>query len=571
MNKSVILHLKKQLAVLLCIATILTFFSSCRNESLKTVKLRISTVPSGMDPQISIGTDAENIINNCFEGLVRIDKNGNVISGVAKDWTISEDKLTYRFNLNPKATWYLPSKLEDLLGENYADSFDTRVTAEDFVFAFQRAVDPATGAPFANILSVIDNAEKILNGKASPDTLSVYAENDTTLVIKLSHPIENFLSVLASPICMPCNQKFFEATRGRYGLEAKLIMCNGPYYLGNMNADSGITLYDNESYEGKYKPLANVVRFITVADSAESETTTSDSEETTVPPKVNNIDLLTLDEGGLDAAVVDKKDAEKLDNTFEIQKYKNTIKAICFNSSDTFVSNRNIRLAMAYSTNTAELCGNNASAEGAIPSCCYLSPGVSYRAGSNIIAPPAYNLNTAADYFKRASDEHADSGTSSKLQITATLVCLKDDENSIKKMLQDWQKVFGVTLSVTIKSYDSQTELDSVISRGNYSIAYTNIEASEFLASDFLNRFYSGNGKNIIKLDNAKYNSLVDTVYSAKTQAELLNACKTAETYLVKESYILPVYASDSYLAIRKTASGLSVRPSGTIYALYSE
>ncbi len=552
-------------SLFLCICILLTSFTACGGGDTKTLRLPLSVLPSCYDPQISSGIDSENIINNCFEGLVRIDSAGNIAKGVAKDWSVSSDGLTYTFKLRTDAKWFVPSGAEDVLGEDYKDTFDNRVTAHDFEFALKRAVDPDTGAPLANTLVAISGAEKILDGKAKPDSLGVTATDDYTLIIKLAKPSVSFLSVLASPICMPCNEEFFDATAGRYGLKVGLILCNGPYYLSLFDEENGITLKDNEEYSGEYKPLADVARFIFPSALTQSKSSDEDSETTettTTAPKL--AELIAAEEGGYHVGSVTEAESKTLEDVAEIQKYKNSLKLLCFNSSSAGINNENIRLAMIHATNVDLLRGNNPDAEGIVPSCCGLAPGVSYRAGSNIIATPQYDLSKSAVCISQAL-----SGNDGALNLEINFVCLKEDETAVKEILQDWQKAFGVGLSVTVTPYDTQEELDDVVNRRAYDVAYTKITASEFLAADFLNRFSSKSGTNIVSVKSATYDALLEKIYNAPDEAALLAANKKAEEFLISGGYLLPVYECNSYLAVKTTAKGLTVRPSGTVYALY--
>ncbi len=565
-------------AFILCICILLTSFTACGGGDTKTLRLPLFTLPSCYDPQISSGIDSENIINNCFEGLVRIDSAGNIAKGVANDWSVSSDGLTYTFKLRKDAKWFVPSGADDILGEDYEDTFDNRVTAHDFEFALKRAVDPDTGAPLANTLIAISGAEKILAGNANPDTLGVTATDDHTLVIKLKKPSVSFLSVLASPICMPCNEEFFDATSGRYGLKVGLILCNGPYYLALFDEENGVTIKDNEEYSGEYKPLADVARFIFPSSLTQSSSSDKEYDTTTTTTSAPKLaELIASEEGGFHVGSVTEAESKTLKDLAQIQKYKNSLKLLCFNSLSDGLNNQNIRLAMIHSTNIDLLRGNNPDAEGIVPSCCGLAPGVSYRAGSNIISTPEFNLNKAATFISNAiSNDSGDKGSEGNstavdaaLNLTINFVCLKDDETSVKEILQDWQKAFGVGLSVTVISYDTQEELDAVVSRKAYDVAYTKITASEFLAADFLNRFSSKSGTNIIGIKSNTYDTLLEKIYNAPDEAALLAANKKAEEFLISGGYLLPVYECNSYLAVKDTAKGLTVRPSGTVYSLY--
>lgn len=552
-------------AFFLCICILLTSFTACGGGNTKTLRIPLSVLPSCFDPQISNGIDSENIINNCFEGLVRITSDGDIAKGVAKDWSVSSDGLTYTFTLRTNAKWFVPSDAKDILGKDYKDTFDNRVTAHDFEFALKRAVDPGTSAPLANTLISIAGAEKIISGEADPDTLGVTAKDDYTLEIKLSKPSVSFLSVLASPICMPCNEEFFNTTGGRYGLKVGFILCNGPYYLALFDEETGVTLKDNEEYSGEYKPIADVAKFLfpsAMTQTTSSKKETDNSESTTTAPNIAN--LILSEDGGYDVGTVTEAEAKTLKGTAEIQKYKNSLKLLCFNASSAALQDKNIRLAMIYSTNVDLLRGNNPDAEGIVPSCCGLAPGVSYRASSNIISTPGFDVSKASACISAAA-----SNIGGPLDLTINLVCLKEDETSVKEVLQDWQKVFGVGLSVTVTSYNTQEELDTAVSKRNYDIAYTKITASEFLASDFLNRFSSKSGTNIIGIKSSAYDALLEDIYNAPDETALLAANKKAEEFLISGGYLLPIYEYNSYLAVKSSAKGLTVRPSGTVYALY--
>ncbi len=556
----------KTTILILCLCILLTSFTACGNGDTKTLRLPLYTLPSCYDPQISTGIDSENILNNCFEGLVRIDASGNIAKGVARNWSVSDDGLTYTFNLRTNAEWFVPKGAKDILGENWEDTFDTRVTAHDFAFALKRAVDPKTGSAHANKLIAISGADKILSGKAAPSTLGVTATDDYTLVIKLAKPSVNFLSLLAEPICMPCNEEFFDATAGRYGLKVGLILCNGPYYLALFDEENGVTLKDNEKYKGEYKAIADVARFIFPSSLTQASSKENDDTDTSATTAASVANLIHSDDSGFDVGAVTELEANNLKDIAEIKKYKNTLKLICFNASSSQLSNEYARLAMIHSTNVALLRGKNADAEGIVPSCCGLAPGVSYRASSNIIPVPEYDLKKSTQAI---SDALSLGGADGALKLSLNFVCLKEDETSVKEILQDWQKVFGVDLSVTVTPYETQEELDAVVHRRAYDVAYTKITASEFLASDFLSRFSSKSGTNIVGIANASYDEMLENIYNASNESALTAANKKAEEFLISGGYLLPVYECNSYLAVKNTAKDLTVRPSGTVYALY--
>lgn len=515
------------LTLILCLL-ILTFFGCKKSSNDTTIYVPIDTVPLAYDPQIANDLDVISILNNCMEGLVRIDENGDIENGVAESWEVSTDGLTYTFKLREDAKWRLPKSSSEYVGEDFKDTFDDRVTAHDFVFAIKRVMNPSTGSPSAAGLSQIKD---------------VYADSDFSLIIELSSPSASFLTVLASPACMPCNESFFEATAGRYGLKSSLLLSNGPYYLLNFDEETGVvSIKKNDSYVGDYKALLSGVKFMTKE--------TNDSK--------------------YDIKHVSKEETDSLKNSFSISKYKNAVKAFCFNANSENIKDKNIRLALAYSTDVSVLTSDIA--EGIVPSCCGITAGASYRANSGKLNGPKYNLSTAANYVATAEKNNKDPKNKRKtipIDLKATIICLKEDEDDIRKILQDWQKTMGTRLAVTLESYDTQAELDKEISKGKYDIAYTTISVTEFISSEFLKRYTSNSNDNIINLNSKDYDKLIKNIYNAGSKDDLIKASKAAEEYLVNNVYIIPTRTDDSMIAYNSRASEVTVRPSGTIYNFY--
>ncbi len=229
--------------------TVVILFSAtaCSKSEDAYIYFELPEAPMNLDPQIA-SNDAELIIvRNVFEGLLRTDENGKITPAVAKDY--EKNGLEYTFYLGD-------SKWSD----------GTKITAFDFEFAFKRAVDPKTCAPFASRLFSIKGAQNILNKKANIDTLGVKALNDTTLKITLTENDSDFLQTLTTSIAMPCNEKFFNSCDGKYGISAETLLYNGSYQMTRWRKDPfGIRLYKSDTYNGNFEAKNSAV-FITHDD-----------------------------------------------------------------------------------------------------------------------------------------------------------------------------------------------------------------------------------------------------------------------------------------------------------------
>ncbi len=233
--ESVIL-LKKAVALLL-ISLLCFSCASCMTAYSEQLNIGLPSAPTTVDPQLAQTKSELLAARNIFEGLIRLDNSENVNNGIAESYEIND--LIYTFHLRKDAVW----------------SDGVKITANDFVFAFQRAVDPTTEAPYYELMSSIVGYDNIRNGKTKPATLGVTATDDHTLIIKLKHKDNKFLQKLASPVFMPCRADFFYKCAGRYGRDTDNIITNGPYRVRSWS-DSTIKLVRFEDYAGENRANA---------------------------------------------------------------------------------------------------------------------------------------------------------------------------------------------------------------------------------------------------------------------------------------------------------------------------
>ena len=183
----------------------------------------VDTIPANLDPQVASAASDVIACENLYSGLVRKDPDGQLEPALCERWEVSADRKTYTFYLKDGLT-YTAAK---------GTAADCAITAEDFVFAFRRMFRAATNSPYAVEFSALENSAEVLAGQLPESALGVSASRPLTLVFRLSSPDENFLSKLTLPGAMPCDEAFFNSTRGTYGLTAKTTLSSGPFYLYN--------------------------------------------------------------------------------------------------------------------------------------------------------------------------------------------------------------------------------------------------------------------------------------------------------------------------------------------------
>ena len=245
---------KKILSAMLCLMIIIGCLSGCGEKYTEAIiYFELLQKPKTLDPQTASSDSELLIVRNIYEGLMRIDSEGSIVSGVAEKCTYNN--LTYTFDLRDDAVW----------------SNGEKVTAYDFEYGLRRAVDPKIKAPFASRLFAISNAEAINSGIADVSTLGVKAVDEKTLTITLCREDNIFLETLTTSVCMPCNEEFFESSIGKYGLDAENIISNGSYRLTKWNKeDFGIRLYKNEEYNGIFDAQNAAVFISCIEDEAQT-------------------------------------------------------------------------------------------------------------------------------------------------------------------------------------------------------------------------------------------------------------------------------------------------------------
>lgn len=237
-------HTIKFISIFLCCVMLLTLLGCSDNTNSAIIYYGVDTHPESLDPQTADSFIELMLVRNLYEGLLRENEQGEIVNGVAESY--SKSGLVYTFKLNKDAVW--------------ADG--TGITANDFIFALRRAVNPVTASPNAACLFAIKNAEAIYNGKKNISTLGVKKTDDYTLTIELVREDANFLYTLTTAICMPCNEKFFGNSIGKYGMSYDTVLCNGSYKLTKWNTeDFAMRIAANRSYTGTFIPKNAAVYF----------------------------------------------------------------------------------------------------------------------------------------------------------------------------------------------------------------------------------------------------------------------------------------------------------------------
>ena len=208
-----------------------------------TVTLALADEPPQLDSTRSTDTISSMVLGHVTEGLIRNGEGGELAPGVAERWEITDAGAT--FWLRADARW----------------SDGKPVTAHDFVFAWRKAVDPKTASEYATILFAIKNAEAINKGRAPISSLGVQALGDNVLRVELVRPVPYFAKLMVFSTFRPIREDFFNATAGRYGADADMLLYNGPFTITRWVHGAQLRMEKNPYYWDKNRVKVKVLDF----------------------------------------------------------------------------------------------------------------------------------------------------------------------------------------------------------------------------------------------------------------------------------------------------------------------
>ena len=209
------------------------------------IRINVGPEPDSIDPALNSSMDGGVYIAHAFEGLTIKGKDG-ITNGVAESWDVSNDGLTYTFKIRDNAKW----------------SDGVPVTANDFVYSWQRVVDPITASEYGYQLAPLKNATAITAGEMELDTLGVRAIDDKTLEVTLVAPTAYILELLSFYTFSPVRQDIIEAHGDKWTLTAETYIGNGPFKMIERSIDDKIVMAKNETYWNAAETLPTQLVFV---------------------------------------------------------------------------------------------------------------------------------------------------------------------------------------------------------------------------------------------------------------------------------------------------------------------
>lgn len=204
--------------------------ASAVDHQQQSLALALVSDPPQLDSAKATDQVSGMVLGHVMEGLLRYDQQNQLIPGVAESWQFNAEKAVFKLRRN--ARW----------------SDGQPVTAGDFVFAWRRAVDPATASQYAFILYPVKHAEAINRGLMPPQSLGVQALDDYTLALELRAPTPHFLKLLTFATYLPQREDFYLQQANKYAANADKLLYNGPFKITEWVHDAKLLLEQNAHY-----------------------------------------------------------------------------------------------------------------------------------------------------------------------------------------------------------------------------------------------------------------------------------------------------------------------------------
>lgn len=538
---------KSKFSLLLVFLLVLTIFvsacsgkqSSDKGTASKDSKQEATILESqempAMDTIQASDTISFTTMNNVFEGLYRFNDKEELVPGMADGEPVAnKDKTVYNIKLKD-AKW----------------SNGDPVKAQDFVYAWQRALDPEQKSEYGPYMMVgkIKNADKVYNKKAKPDELGIKAVSDKELQITLEKPIPYFQSLLSFPTFYPVNEKFVKEQGDKYAKTAKNLVYNGPYELSSWDGPQATTweYKKNEEYWDKKNVSMTKLTF-KVSKDPQAAVNAFEAGEADITPKLSTPAIISQYEG-------DKRMKRLLEPTVFWLK---------MNQGNKSLKNENVRRAIATAIDKEAfvkdvLQNGSVAAYYQIPKdFVHDENGKDFRDGM-----PKY-LETNKDEAKKLFEKGLKELGTSKV----TLNYLGDDSETAKTIgafIKDQLEKTLPGLDINIQSVPFATRIDRD-KKEDYDLQMAGWGPDYLDPITFSDLFITGGGNNHMGYSNKKYDQLLKDA-SGKLAAkpeERWKALQEAEKVLLQDDAGLsPIYQRATNYLISNKVKGFVIHKVG--------
>ncbi len=490
----------------------------------------IPTLDSVMNQDV-LGSE---IISQTTAGLYRLDQTGTkaIPDDAAGEPKFNADKTVITISLKKNVKW----------------SNGDPVTAKDYVFAWQRAIDPKTASPYGPYMMTdkIKNATAISEGKAPVSSLGVKAVDDYTLEITLERPLPYIDSLLTFTAFYPQNQKYVESQGADYAKDAAHLLYSGPFKLTKWDGTSATqwTLEKNADYWNAKNVTLEQANFNVVKD-PQAAVNAYEAKQADITGRLASSAIISQYQGSKDL----------------VQYLEPSMWWLKMNENNPVLKNVNVRKAIALAIDKKAYT-NNVLSNGSIP--------------ANFIVPKAFTFNNGKDFRSDAGNYlKTDKAKAKKLweqgmkdlgKTAVTFTMVGQDTETAKKedaFIKDQLEKTLPGLTVNIQSVPFKIRIDRE-DKQEYDLLHAGWGPDYSDPMTFMDLFLTGGGQNHMSYGDPKYDKLVkdaQTTLAAKPD-ERWKALQDAEKILLEDDAALaPLYQRSVNLLVNPKVKGLQHNP----------
>ncbi|MCR5546558.1 MAG: peptide ABC transporter substrate-binding protein [Lachnospiraceae bacterium] len=514
---------------------------STESASANELDVQVGPSPETIDPALNSAVDGANMIIHAFEGLLKFDQDNNVVAGCAETWETSEDGLTWTFHLRDGLKW--------------SDGSD--LTANDFVYSWQRVADPATAAPYGyDLLNQVVGYDEVSEGTADVTTLGVSAPDDSTFVVNLSSPCTYFDKICAFAVLMPVQQATIEANGDEWTTNPETYITNGAYYVTEYTPGEQIVMTKNPNYWDASSITFDTIVWHLIEDP--------------------NASYSAYQQGELDMIKdVPTEEIPSLEGNEEF--YVDPIMGtyyITFNCNKEPFDNALVREALSLAIDREYVAstimqGTYSAATN------FVGPGVSDATeGSSFeeVTESTYgNFFDNSDYdanLAKAKELLAEAGYADGAGFPEIEYLTNDSgyHKAVAEYLQSAWAELGITMTINIQEWQTVTADRRA---GNFDVARNGWVYDWDDPSNMINLLETENGNNDGKYSSEEFDSLVDQARQTTDVAEHYDLLHQAEQVLLKDAAMAPVAYYNDFWLQKSNLSGTWHSPYGYWYFMY--
>jgi len=500
------------------------------DEQVLNVQLDVEV--ASMDPQIATDGTSFEVIANTIEGLYQTDSDGQAVPALVETTEKSEDGLSYTFKLREDAQW----------------SNGEPVTAHDFVYAWRRLADPDTGSEYSYIMGIagLVNSNEVLAGEKAPEELGVEALDEYTLEVQLANPVPYFESLMSFIPFFPLNEEFMNEVGDSYGISPETLLSNGAYTITSYEpAATTIKLDKNEDYYDADNVALEGVEYKVIKD----------SQQAMLSYQNGDLDLVTL--------AGEQVDLFKADPEF-VNVQAGYLWYVSPNTLVEGLENANLRKALATAFDKQQIT-ETVLKDGSVPANYIIPDGLA-------VGPDGKDFRETTDtyleYDPEGAKESLEAAKSELGQESFTFGLLVEDTESAINVAQVLKSQIESNLegvTIEIEQMPKKTRLERM-KQADYDLGLTRWGPDYADPMTYADLWVTDGNNNDGSWSSEDYDEIVHSAIDGELSLDdeaRWEALQEAESILMDDAGVLPVYQKGNAVMIQDNVSGIDFHAVG--------